>query len=264
MRLSGYILNLRQQLLHNIKTRPSSQITWHFLSMYFLDSDKWQGDGSKIICYCNNGTKSPHWTVIGMTIQTHRESGGFWYVFFTMACLRRRRASRVQLGMTKKKKTDLLTEFVSHTCSNAVVTMFIELSASASLHCCFFKYIFTLSELLHLLKDSPTGCFLGCRCRKWGADLHSHSVSWHDRFHSECCEWPPSNPEDGTWDSQTERLLLLLTSSKSRCSGRNYISNHTRNCSGLLEWKIHCFLHMENKFHTYSKLLLCHCNKLTW
>lgn len=109
----------------------------------------------------------------------------------------------------QKKKTDLLTEFVSHTCSNAVVTMFIELSASASLHCCFFKYIFTLSELLHLLKDSPTGCFLGCRCRKWGADLHSHSVSWHDRFHSECCEWPPSNPEDGTWDSQTERLLVL-------------------------------------------------------
>lgn len=129
------------------------------------------------------------------------------FFFFTTACLRRRRTSRVQLGMTKKRQISWQNLF-SHTCSNAVVTMCIDLSASASLHCCSFKYTFTFSELLRLLKDSPTGCFLGCHCRKWGADLHSHSVSWHDRFHSECCEWPPSNPEDGTWDRQTERLLV--------------------------------------------------------
>lgn len=58
-------------------------------------------------------------------------------------------------------------------------------------------FILTLTEL-------TTGCFLGCRGRIWGGDRRSRSVSWHDRFHSECCEWPPSNPGGETWEGEAQ------------------------------------------------------------
>lgn len=62
-----------------------------------------------------------------------------WFFFLMMARLKRCGASWLKLGMTNQKKmTDLFTDLnVFQACSNAVVTLIIDLSASTSLHCFF-------------------------------------------------------------------------------------------------------------------------------
>lgn len=107
--------------------------------------------------------------------------------------------------LESQKMTQIFTELnVFQACSDAAVTMIIDSSASASLHCFFCLFQKYSPDWL------PTGCFLGCHCTIWGADLHSRSVSWHDRFHSECYEWPPSNPGGETWEREIQKHTLLV------------------------------------------------------
>lgn len=94
------------------------------------------------------------------------------------------------------EKTLIFTDLnIFQACRDAVVTMTIDSSATASLHC-----FFILSLSADWLTDwLTTGCFPGSRWRRSGADLRSRSVSWHGKSHSECCEWPPSDPGGETW-----------------------------------------------------------------
>lgn len=86
--------------------------------------------------------------------------------------------------------------------------MTIDWSASDSLHSYF--------SVTSVPDRLPTGYFLGYHCRIWGADLRSHSVSWHDRFHSGCYEWPLSNPGGETWETDTVVARVKSIQQKSK------------------------------------------------
>lgn len=73
--------------------------------------------------------------------------------------------------------------------------------------CISFIALFFILTLYNSPDWLTTGCFLGCRWRIWGADLRSRSVSWLDRFHSECYESLPSNPGDETWRKTQIRYI---------------------------------------------------------
>lgn len=106
-------------------------------------------------------------------------------------------------GSVEDDGWSLESETLTQICTD--LNVFQACSDAVSLHC----FLFSLC-----LNYSPdwltTGCFLGCHWRIWGADLRSRSVSWHDRFHSECYEWPPSNPGGETWETQRGHVTSYL------------------------------------------------------
>lgn len=126
---------------------------------------------------------------------------GVWYVYGVRKCRRR------WWSLESEKK--LLNDINLNVYKYAAMLWWIIIFSSFiyQLHCTFF---FSLCLNNSRLTDwLTTGCFLGCHWMIWGADLHSRSVSWHDRFHSECYEWPPSNPGGETWERDTFLVMYI-------------------------------------------------------
>lgn len=151
------------------------------------------------------------WLGLSFHLDIHRNRARrVWYVFVGWRWGRKWRKWRVELGLRNiwhGYMTPIYTDLnVFQACSDAVMIMMIIY--------CRFIYQLHCTVFALTLNDSPirliTGCFLGCHWRIWGADLHSRSVSWHGRFHSECYEWPPSDPVDETWEKEIEDQFAYI------------------------------------------------------